>query len=93
MGTYMLSSLLRQLMKERGMYDQLDESRIRSVWLDCVGENLSDVVQVVSFFRGELSLRTHSSAWRMEIRYREKKIIESLNIALGENIVKTLKVR
>ncbi|MCK6550466.1 DUF721 domain-containing protein [Myxococcota bacterium] len=58
-----------------------------------IGPPITDHAEVASFRRGVLSLTVGDSAWLTELTFLRAEILTRLNLALGRDVVKDLRMR
>jgi predicted nucleic acid-binding Zn ribbon protein len=88
-----LKKLLNELIDSKNWGEKLEEQRIPIIWDSVVGEQIAKVSKAVGFKDGVLTILTQSSTWRIELKLREKNLIEGINKELGNELVKQLQIK
>ncbi|MFN4768742.1 MAG: DciA family protein [Candidatus Kapaibacterium sp.] len=88
-----LGSVLRSLLRERGLNDITLEARVPHVWNELVGENASKHCTSVAMQSRVLHVQVDSSVWRSELRLRKDDLRRRINEQLGSNIVDDIQLR
>ena len=85
-----LKELLAQYIKEAGLQDGLDGARVLALWEEMQAPYVLQAVAEKSFGAGKLYLRIHSAAVRNYLFTDRRNIMEKMNQALGEMVVKDI---
>jgi predicted nucleic acid-binding Zn ribbon protein len=84
-----LPDLLRQI----GLEDRQWEKDLLDRWRDIVGPQLSSRIRPGSLRRGEFTVYVCNSAWMFELsRTQQPQLLQSLQRALGENRVRSIRL-
>lgn len=87
-----LAHFLWVLLKERGLAVKLEEAQIPEHLRAIVGPAVARKIEAVNFYNGELTIRTTSSIWRIELRLRAESIRTAINERIGRNAVQSIVV-
>lgn len=87
-----LGYYLRLLLEQHGLSDRLLEAEIPERFRALVGEAIARRLESVTFYNGELHIRTTSPIWRLELRLRAETLRKRLNTALGKEVVRSITV-
>lgn len=60
-------------------------------WESIVGDHIARAATAVKIVKGVLFVKVKSSTWRNELALRKREIINTLNSALGEEVVKDIR--
>jgi predicted nucleic acid-binding Zn ribbon protein len=82
---------LDELIGNLGIQRKLKEYDAVRFWDDIVGEHIAKAAVPVRIQQGVLVVRVKTSAWRNELTLQKKMLIERLNAALGERVVKDIR--
>jgi predicted nucleic acid-binding Zn ribbon protein len=92
------SVLLNSVLKDTGLYFELEQRALLGKWTQVVGESLAKKLQLVDVDRGCLYCKVKNAGWKAEISFMKDEIIEKSNEVLGKKIntrspIHSLKVR
>lgn len=82
----LLPALLRKLGLERGV----KEHEILERWAEIVGPKIAEVSSAERIRDGKLWVAVGHPAWRNELNFMKRELIEKINRELGEPIVKEI---
>ncbi len=85
--------LVEDVLRKVGNRSVYTSYKIKSIWRNVVGERLESFVKPISLRGKVLYLEVESSVWAQELSFTKKRIIESLNRALGEDLVEDLRFK
>ncbi len=86
-----VGSSIRELVNDLGIGRKIAEYEAVLQWESVVGEHIGRAAEAVRIIKGILVVKVKSSTWRNELNLRKREIIDSLNKALGEDIVKDIR--
>ncbi|UCC71101.1 MAG: DUF721 domain-containing protein [Gemmatimonadota bacterium] len=74
-----VGGLVDELLRACGLLEGVQRASVLNDWADRVGPQIAQVATPVGFERGTLFVEVRSSAWLMELRMMERRILERLN--------------
>ena len=86
-----VGSSIQQLVDDLGIREKIDEYNAVLQWESLVGEHIANAASAVKIVKGVLFIKVRSSAWRNELSLRKDEIVNTLNNALGREIVKDIR--
>ena len=86
------SVLLNSVLKDTGLYFELEQRVLLSKWNQVVGDSLAKKMQLVDVDRGCLYCKVENAGWKAEISFM-KDVSEVLKLALGIELKKIPKTR
>ncbi len=86
-----MGSSIRELVNELGIGRKIAEYEAVLRWESVVGEHIGRAAEAIKIVKGVLVVRVKSSTWRNELSLRKGELIEALNKALGDDIVKDIR--
>ncbi len=92
-GAKAVQDVLGELVQELGIGPTLRAYDAVLLWEDVVGSHIAKVAVAEKISRGILTVRVSNSTWRYELTLRKKELIDKLNAALNEEIVKDIRFR
>lgn len=85
-----LSALLESVFAGKPLQKRLREARVWEVWQEAVGEQIASRAKPLSFRDGVLTVAVSGSAWLQQLSLMKPEIIQNLNEAAGEAIVRDI---
>ena len=85
-----LSTLLDSVFAGKPLQKRLREAHIWEVWQEAVGEKIASRARPLSFRDGILTVAVSGSAWLQQLSMMKPEIMQSLNEAAAEEIVKDI---
>ncbi len=82
---------LDELIGSLGIRKKLREYDAVLSWQDIVGGHIAKATTPLRIIQGVLVVKVKTSAWRNELTLQKKMLIEKLNSALGEQVVKDIR--
>ena len=83
-------SIISQLLKELGLEQGLLGHRAVQEWADVVGAKIARHARAVSFEDGVLRVEVEGSAWKQELGFLERRLLQELTRRLGAPVVRKL---
>lgn len=83
--------ILERILKAPELRSHMEDAVLVSRWEEVVGEQVASKVQLLDFKEGVLLLRAESSAWRSEVNFAKKAILDRSNALLGKPLAKDLR--
>jgi predicted nucleic acid-binding Zn ribbon protein len=85
------SVLLNSVLKDTGLYFELEQRALLGKWTQVVGESLAKKLQLVDVDRGCLYCKVKNAGWKAEISFMKDEIIEKSNEVLGKKLIRDLR--
>ncbi len=82
---------LDDLVDNLGIQKKLKEYDAVRFWDDIVGDHIAKATTPVRIVQGVLVVKVKTSAWRNELTLQKKALMERLNAAIGERVVKDIR--
>jgi predicted nucleic acid-binding Zn ribbon protein len=86
-----ISILLERVFQSQVLASHLEDAILVTRWPEVVGETVASHVKLIDFRDGVLMLRCESSAWRSEVNWSKKAILDRSNALLGKLLAKDLR--
>jgi predicted nucleic acid-binding Zn ribbon protein len=87
-----IGELLEPALERLGPRGAWTEARLRKLWLEAVGPDVSGQVHVKRLRGQTLEVQVDNDAWATEITYLAAAIVEKLNVRLGAGTVRDIVV-
>ncbi|MFQ5769366.1 MAG: DUF721 domain-containing protein [bacterium] len=86
-----LGDSISQLLKSLGIEKKVKQHEVVSKWPEIVGKKVASVTNVEKVVDGILFIKVISSAWRNELIYMKKDILQRMNKTFGAGIIKDIR--
>lgn len=83
-------SILQQLFHAQGLERRLREYRAWEVWEQVVGQQIAGHARPLRLREGVLEVRVDQPIWMQQLRLMAPEILQKLNHALGEELIREL---
>jgi hypothetical protein len=84
---------VRSIMAKTDVRKMEHEWKIFSVWSDIVGEAIAEAATPVDIKDGILHLRVDNAAWRTELHYMKRDMIEKINSFTKSKLINNILLR
>lgn len=88
MGEYHIGDALKKMVAKSNMRSQLQAVQIEAVWEQLMGKTISKYTETIKIVNHTLFISTTVGPLKNELMYQKKIIIERVNDAFGEAVVK-----
>ncbi len=85
-----LGDLIPALLAKLGLAQGLHDRQVVERWPDVVGPKIAEVTVAERIKDGKLWVSVSHPAWRNELTFMKRELIDRLNAAMGEEIVKDI---
>jgi len=85
-----IGSLIPSLLEELGLSRRLRDYQVLDRWPEIVGEKIAAVASAERLTEGRLWVHVSHSAWRNELQFIKKDLIDKINGTFGETIVRDI---
>jgi predicted nucleic acid-binding Zn ribbon protein len=85
-----IQDILNRALRQMGLVERMKEADVVRRFGEIVGNNISARAEAVSIKDGKLVVRVSSPVWRQELNYSKQEIIDALNKALGDAVVRDI---
>lgn len=85
-----VGSIIDALVARLGLTEILIQHRAMALWPSVVGNTISKATKPMSVEHGRIYVEVISSAWRQEIHFHKRSIIDNLNARLKKRIIKDI---
>jgi len=88
MGEYSLQDAIKQFLKGSRIKGPIQAMQIEEVWEQLMGKTIARYTEKIQIFGDKLIITTPVGPLKQELIYQKIKIMQRVNEALNENIVK-----
>jgi hypothetical protein len=89
---YSIKDILPDFLKENNLQKGIDQVSVKDAWSEVMGKGIMSYTDEVQLRGNTLIVRLSSSTLREELGYGKDMIIKRLNLALGKELIKKLRL-
>jgi hypothetical protein len=88
MGEFSMSDALKQFLKQSRLNGSIQALQIEDVWEQLMGKTIARYTDKIKIHGHTLFISTTVAPLKQELNYQKEKIIQRVNEALGERVIK-----
>jgi predicted nucleic acid-binding Zn ribbon protein len=88
-----INQAIDDLVHRLGMTKALKQYNVITSWNEIVGEQIGRMTKAQRMEHGVLVVSVESAPWRAELTMKRREIIDKLNKAIGDHVVKDIRFR
>ena len=93
MGEYSLGDALRKFLNQSQLKGGIQAMQIEEVWEQIMGKTVARYTDKIQTHGHTLYVNTAIAPLRQELLYQKDKIMQRVNEALGENVIKEVVIK
>jgi hypothetical protein len=93
LGQYSLAEALQQFLRQSRMKGNIQAFQITDVWEELMGKTIARYTDSIQIINHTLFISTSVAPLKNELLYQKEKIIQRVNDALGDNVIKDVVIR
>jgi predicted nucleic acid-binding Zn ribbon protein len=93
MGEYSIGDALRKFLNQSQLKGSIQALQIEEVWEQIMGKTVARYTDKIQIHGHTLYVNTAVAPLRQELLYQKDKILQRVNEALGENIIKEVVIK
>ncbi|PVD53659.1 DUF721 domain-containing protein [Terrimonas sp.] len=93
MGEYSIGQALKIFLQKSRLKGSIQAFQITDVWEQIMGKTIARYTEKIEIINNTLFISTTIAPLKNELLYQKDRIIQRVNEALGENIVKEVVIR
>lgn len=93
MGEFSMQDALQQFIKQSGLKGNIQALQIENVWEQIMGKTIAKYTDKIQIINSTLFISSSVAPLKNELLYQKEKIIERVNEAMGENIIKEVVIK
>ena len=93
MGQYSLSQALQLFLKKSRLKGNIQAMQIEEVWEELMGKTIARYTDSIQIINQTLFISTSVAPLKNELLFQKEKIIQRVNEALGENVIRDVVIR
>jgi predicted nucleic acid-binding Zn ribbon protein len=92
-GQYSLSQALQQFLKQSRLKGNIQAMQIEEVWEELMGKTIARYTDSIQIINQTLFISTSVAPLKNELLFQKEKIIQRVNEALGEKVIRDVVIR
>jgi predicted nucleic acid-binding Zn ribbon protein len=92
-GFEKIGTILKRVLKKKGLREGIDKERVISLWGEVVGKEISKHTRPLYIQNGILFIGVDTPIWGNEVSLLKKEIEERINLKIGRRVVKRISFR
>ena len=93
MGQLHIGDALKQFLDKSKLKNGIRAVQIESVWVDVMGKTIAKYTDKIEIIHSTVFIYTSVGPLKQELVYQKEKIIERINEAMGEAVIKDVVIR
>ncbi|HLY70363.1 MAG TPA: DUF721 domain-containing protein [Puia sp.] len=93
MGEYSLADAMKQFLNQSKLKSPIQALQIEDVWEKIMGKTIAKYTDKIQIIGNTLFIHTSVASLKQELLYQKEKIIQRVNEALAEKVVKELVIK
>ena len=93
MGEISLQDAIKQFLNQSRLKQGMQSLRIEDIWEEVMGKTIAKYTDKIQVINHTLYITSTVAPLKNELLYQKEKIIERVNEALGENLVKEVVIK
>jgi len=93
MGEYSIQDAIKQFLNSSKIKGSIQAMRIEDIWEQLMGKTIARYTDKIQIFGNKLIITTQVAPLKQELNYQKEKIMQRVNEALKENIVKEVLIQ
>ena len=93
MGEFSMQDAIKQFLKQSRLKGNIQALQIEDVWEQIMGKTIAKYTDKIQIINQTLFISSSVAQLKHELLYQKEKIIERVNEALGENVIKDVVIK
>jgi hypothetical protein len=93
MGEISLQDAIKQFLQKSRLKNGIQALRIEDVWEEVMGKTVAKYTDKIQIINSTLFITTTVAPLKNELLYQKEKIMERVNEALGEKVIKEVVIK
>jgi hypothetical protein len=91
--SYSIKDILSDFLKENNLQKGIDQESVKEAWSDVMGKGIMSYTDDVKLSGRTLIVSLSSSTLREELSYGREMIIKRINVALGKDLIRNIRLK
>lgn len=93
MSEISIGDAIKQFLRKSRLKTGIQALQITDVWEQLMGTTIAKYTEKIQIINQTLFIETHVGPLKQELVYQKEKIIQRVNEALGENVIKEVVIK
>lgn len=93
MGEFSFKDAMQQFLNQSRIKGDIQAMQIEEIWEKIMGKTISRYTDKLQIFGDKLIITTHVAPLKQELLYQKEKIIQRVNEALGQRVIKEVVIQ
>ncbi len=93
MGEFSMQDAIKQFLKQSRLKGGIQALQIEDVWEKIMGKTIAKYTDKIQIINGTLFISSQVAPLKNELLFQKDKIIERVNEALGDNVIKEVVIK
>jgi hypothetical protein len=93
MGEYSLGTAIQQFLNQSRIKGDIQAMQIEDVWELIMGKTIARYTEKIQIFGDKLFITTNVAPLKQELIYQKDKIVQRVNEALGQRVIKEVVIQ
>ncbi len=93
MSEYHIGDAMKAFLNKSNLKNGVRAVQIENIWLELMGKTIARYTEKIQIINSTLFITTHVGPLKHELLYQKEKIIQRVNEALGEKVIKEVVVQ
>lgn len=93
MGEYSLGTAIQQFLNQSRIKGDIQAMQIEDVWEQIMGKTIARYTEKIQIFGDRLFITTHVAPLKQELIYQKDKIVQRVNEALGQRVIREVVIQ
>ena len=93
MGEFSMQEAMKQFLQQSRLKGDIQALQIEDIWEKIMGKTIAKYTDKIQIIKGTLFISSQVAPLKNELLFQKEKIIERVNEALGENVIKDVVIK
>jgi hypothetical protein len=93
MGEFSFKDAMQQFLNQSRIRGDIQAMQIEEIWEKIMGKTIARYTDKLQIFGDKLIITTHVAPLKQELLYQKEKIIQRVNEALGQRVIKEVVIQ
>ncbi len=93
MGEYSLGTAIQQFLNQSRIKGDIQAMQIEDVWEQIMGKTIARYTEKIQIFGDRLFITTNVAPLKQELIYQKDKIVQRVNEALGQRVIREVVIQ
>jgi hypothetical protein len=93
MGEFSMQEAMKQFLQQSRLKGDIQALQIEDIWEKIMGKTIAKYTDKIQIIKGTLFISSQVAPLKNELLFQKEKIIERVNEALGEKVIKDVVIK